>query len=115
MTKLLRKDVLKWIRNLSDGSYRKTTGKLVNKKGNGFCCLGVWADQHGCYWTNQLVPIEPGKEKPNADQTAESLETDLLFGLSQCEQGALIELNDENKTWAKVIEYIKKEILPRTK
>lgn len=118
--KLLRKDVLKWIRNLSDGSYKKVKGQLTNEKGDKFCCMGVWADQHGCYWRERitnpskkvLIPYIPeGKFSPY--QGYESLDVALLFGLTPAEQGQLTDLNDSHTNWKQVIEYIKEIILPR--
>lgn len=121
---LLRKDVLKLIRNLKSGEYRKGKSVLVNTKGTHFCCLGVWADQHGCTWKeelswdnrpSELIPIAKGKTSPPKKQGGDVLQRPLLFGLSFDMQKDLIRLNDGNKTWEPVIEYLKTKVLPKAK
>lgn len=121
---LLRKDVLKWIRNLKSGEYRKGKSELVNPKGTRFCCLGVWADQHGCTWKEGLdwsnrpcvlIPIAKGKTSPPKKQGGDVLQRPLLFGLSFHMQKALVKLNDNNETWGPVIEYLKTKVLPKAK
>jgi hypothetical protein len=126
VAKLLRKDVLKWIRNLSSGSYKKGKGVLVNAKGDRFCCLGVWADQHGCTWQeepaddwtdykSELIPLRKGRVQPQRGQSAGTLESNLAYGLDARVQDTLTELNDKNKSWKEVIAYIKSDILPKAK
>ena len=121
--KLLRKDVLKWIRNLKSGQYRKGKGQLVSPNGSRFCCLGVWADQHGCTWEEYkdwdkvtgLAPIKKGAKAKHVDQRDGTLEKSLLFGLDENDQGMLAEINDKSKGFGKVIAYIQKEVLPKAK
>jgi hypothetical protein len=119
MAKLLRKDVLKWIRNLKDGSYKKTKRTLVSPDGERFCCLGVWADQHGCYWKadsfSRLIPIPPGKKYPSGGQGAGMLKDNISFGLAWTTQTSLARLNDDHKTWKQVIEFIEDKVLPLAK
>jgi hypothetical protein len=119
MAKLLRKDVLKLIRNLKDGSYKKNQKSLVSKDGKRFCCLGVWADQHGCLWdTNNvgdLIPIARNRKTASPDQGAGTLKPNVSFGLGYWEQVKLADLNDSYKSWKRVIAYLKEDILPKAK
>lgn len=120
MAKLLRKDVLKWLKNLKSGQYLKGKCLLVSNDGTRFCCLGVWADQHGATWAkNQdcsgtLIPIPKGMKKPQKDQGEGLLSGKLLLGLEPY-QNDLTSLNDENSTFAEVINYIEVELLPKAK
>ena len=111
--KLLRKDVLKWLRNLKSGRYKKGKDSLVSKNGTRFCCLGVWADQHGCKWNDNWKPLIPGTDKFVIGQGIGSLNYRLAFGLTQYEQWVLADLNDDNRTWKQVIDEIEQHILPR--
>ena len=126
--KLLRKDVLKWIKALSDGSYKKGTGRLVSVDGTKFCCLGVWADMHGATWdeaklfngeTDALIPIPKGRVKQTeAQQKSGAYLKDPLLsrGLNAVVQRELANENDGSKRGFKpVIAYIKKNVLPLAK
>lgn len=126
--KLLRKDVLKWIKALSDGSYKKGKGKLVSNDGTKFCCLGVWADMHGATWdeiklfngeTDCLIPIPKGRVKQTeAQQKSGAYLKDPLLarGLNHATQTELANKNDVGKAgFRRVIAYIKKNVLPLAK
>jgi hypothetical protein len=129
---LSRKMVLKWIRALKSGQYGKGTGKLVSDDGKKFCCLGVWADLHGCTWIERheakcegegfhdtaydLIPVLPGKNMPPKYQRSRSfLKKRLAFGLSEAIQEELATVNDDSKGFGKVIKFIEKNILPKAK
>lgn len=122
--KLLRKDVLKWIKNLQSGRYKKGKSYLVSKDGTKFCCLGVWADIHGATWeegklnsydvSTVLCPIAPGRRKALSSQKSSYLvDPKLARGLQMGMQRSLANLNDESKGFSKVVDLIKKEVLPR--
>lgn len=122
--KLLRKDVLKLIDNLTSGKYVKEQGQLVkiDEKGNsGFCCLGVWADQHGCVWHN-ILSDHIGEWAPSLSNTrldvaqksaTGTLKGKLAFGLEKPMQDRLASLNDANDTWKEVLHYLVDEVLPK--
>lgn len=120
MSELLRKDVLKWIKNLSSGQYKKGRNELVSRDGTKFCCLGVWADQHGATWTENasgLIPIAKGRKNPSYDQDGLLLyDLRLKKGLDVKDQIILGSINDSSMHGFKpVIAYIKKYILPKAK
>lgn len=125
MAKLKRKELLAWIRNLSNGRYRKAKATLVSPKLNGFCCLGVWADMHGCTFEEYLiggqhdgwVPVLPGRAHPEKVQESDTggLSGKAAFGLSEEHQQQLSQLNDHSGSWKPVIRYIKEELLPSAK
>jgi hypothetical protein len=116
----LLEDVVKWIRNLEDGEYVKGRGSLVAEDGKAFCCLGVWADQHGCTWDYKgskkagftILPIPKGKKVIEVGQGEGTLKSELAYGLTQDNQSNLASLNDNKETWFEVIAYIRKNILP---
>lgn len=115
---LKRKDVLKWIDSLTSGQYLKGTGQLVSEDRTQFCCLGVWADQHGCSFRNEgssnspdWVPVK-GK-LVNKNHT--TLHGQLSFGLTRQMQSALIPKNDDNDTWDEVLKFIVTDVLPQAK
>lgn len=123
--KLLRKDVLKWIRALQSGSYKKGNGKLVSPDGTKFCCLGVWADMHGAVWEEFLEwddNVLEMRPKPNDLCKMSKRQTNgilrdrrLTHGLSDDVQNKLTEINDKSRGFGKVVTYIKEKILPRAK
>ena len=123
MAELLKKDVLKWIKALKSGEYKKGSGALVSKDYTKFCCLGVWADLHGAVWedgdgiTNKTpVPISRGRKNPFKKQRDSLLlDPKLRCGLSGYEQRHLAELNDTSKTFVSVIKYIEENIFPIAK
>jgi hypothetical protein len=120
VAKLLRKDVLKWIRVLGSGRYRKGKEKLVSNDGTKFCCLGVWADIHGAVWdgneNKNLVPMAKGREKPVIGQGySYVIDPKLTKGLQQEIQSKLADENDTTKGFRSVIAMIKKEVLPLAK
>lgn len=115
--KLLRKDVLKWIRVLGNGSYRKGKNKLVSNYGTKFCCLGVWADMQGAVWDESsdgnLCPML-GTKKHLEQYDTYLIDPKLSRGLDLQEQGVLARINDDSvRGFKPVIAYIKKEILPK--
>ena len=118
--KLKLEDVVKLIRNLESGEYLKGTGSLVSDDGKNFCCLGVWADQHGCVWhTNKvggLVPMSPNNKRPKHGQSCAVLELGISFGVSIETQTRLASLNDgeseDCEDWGPVIDYLKNTVLP---
>lgn len=114
--KLSRKAVLKWLKNLRNGDYIKGTGRLVSNDGTQFCCLGVWADQHGATWLDRdgyLIPIPKGRARPAIVQSSSTLKDKrLTHGLTPEIQNKLVFLNDDHDTWGRVIDYIEKELLP---
>lgn len=117
---LLKKDVRKLIKNLESGQYAKHTGALTNSKGNAFCCLGVWADQHGATWVRDYdgyKPIPKGKDKPQSGQSASALSSALRFGLPDEIQNDLMRLNDAHPKdkFKAVIQYLKDSVLPKAK
>ena len=113
MVKLLRKDVLKWIRLLKSGQYRKGKGQLVSKDGKKFCCLGVWADMQGAVWEEKFNTLIPFKYKPYPNQLDTLLEDPKLAnGLDYEIQAELAKINDNSKGFSKVIKYIEKNVLP---
>lgn len=116
--KLLRKDVLKWIRLLKSGRYKKGKNLLVQhaKGGDKFCCLGVWADQHGAVWKEDsfgsLIPfLETGKKEPRNTENF-LYNPRLSRGLSEDLQKRLANVNDTTKDFTQVIELIKDQVLP---
>jgi hypothetical protein len=126
--KLLRKDVLKWIRALQSGQYKKGTGKLVSNNGTKFCCLGVWADMHGATWEEKriwngtvecLVPVLKGRKTATVEQNNNGSylhDPKLAKGLDMSMQRELATANDDSTQGFKpVIAYIKKEVLPLAK
>lgn len=124
--KLLRKDVLKWIRALKSGQYRKGTGELVSPDGSKFCCLGVWADMHGAVWEEKfgwddnvcgLTPKPTRQKAVHREQERSEVLKDprLARGLSMDVQNALAETNDASRGFAKVIAKIEKDVLPLAK
>lgn len=123
--KLLRKNILKLIRNLKSGEYRKGTGNLVSVDGKKFCCLGVYADQQGATWdkTNDtylydlgtLLPVAKGKVTPQPSQDNAQLQSWLAGGLTEKMQSTLVELNDNFDDWEPVIKYLKEKVLPKAK
>lgn len=123
MAKLLRKDVLKWIRNLKSGQYKKEKGSLVSIDGTKFCCLGVWADQHGCTWEEGLdwddrvclKPIHKNRNKVHLAQGFKLLHSNLAYGLTEDDQSQLATINDNSKGFSEVINYIERSILLRAK
>jgi hypothetical protein len=120
MGKLLRKDVLKWIRLLKSGQYRKGTGQLVSNDGRKFCCLGVWADMQGAVWEEQCnssIPniLVPLKDKLHPEQSYSFIEDPKLAnGLDIEIQSKLTEINDNSRGFSKVIKYIEDNVLPKT-
>lgn len=114
--KLYLEDVVKLIRNLESGLYKKGEGVLVSDDGTKFCCLGVWADQHGCVWhpndDRELIP-SLSNSKVSAKQGTAKLVPELSFGLETDDQNKLAHLNDGNNDWENVILYLKEEILPK--
>jgi hypothetical protein len=113
MVKLLRKDVLKWIRLLKSGQYRKGKGKLVSKDGRKFCCLGVWADMQGAVWEERHGSLVPLKDKPYSIQFDSILDDPKLAnGLDLEIQAKLSEINDNSRGFSKVIKLIEKDVLP---
>lgn len=115
---LKRKDVLKWIDSLTNGLYLKGRNRLVSGDRTQFCCLGVWADQHGCSFRNEgssnppeWVPVK-GK-LVNEDHT--TLHGQLSFGLTVQMQNALISKNDNHETWDEVLKFIVTDVLPQAK
>lgn len=119
--KLLRKDVLKWIKALKSGQYKKGKETLVSKDGIKFCCLGVWADMHGCTWDDSygsMVPIPRGRKAKTVSQNDSVSflnDSKLARGLDRPHQRELACLNDASVGFKKVIKYIEKEILPLAK
>lgn len=121
--KLLRKDVLKLIDNLTSGEYVKGRGALVfSRKGqpDKFCCLGVWADQHGCVWepdgdsSYSMTPVIQKRGKTvAANSNTASLRPGFTFGLNSEDQQKLASLNDSSESWKEVLHYIVDELLPR--
>jgi hypothetical protein len=113
MGKLLRKDVLKWIRLLKSGQYRKGTGQLVSSDGRKFCCLGVWADMQGAVWEEKCNTLVPLKDKLHPFQLDSILDDPKLAnGLDIEIQAGLAEINDNSRGFSKVIKYIEKNVLP---
>jgi hypothetical protein len=113
MGKLLRKDVLKWIRLLKSGQYRKGKGKLVSNDGKKFCCLGIWADMQGAVWEEKCNTLVPLKNKPYSIQFDTLLEDPKLAnGLDYEIQAGLAEINDNSRGFSKVIKYIEDNVLP---
>lgn len=116
-SKLYLEDVVKLIRNLQSGEYNKGKSLLVSKDGKNFCCLGVWADQHGCVWatnrSKQLIPFLPRMKKPAEFQGVAVLDDPISFGLTGDVQGRLTGLNDNTDGWDAVITYLKNEVLPK--
>lgn len=119
--KLLRKDVLKWIRALKSGSYKKGKERLVSGTGTKFCCLGVWADMHGATWSKEnatLVPVAKGHVKVSKSQAGSSSylnDLKLAKGLDLNQQRDLAHVNDNNGSFGPVIKYIEENILPLAK
>ncbi len=111
--KLHRKDVLKHIDNLTNGQYLKGTGKLVSDDREHFCCLGVWADQHGCVWHKVSEGWIPAKGKLSDTQDTANLEKPISFGLDAIAQSRLASLNDNNSNWDEVLTYLVTEVLPK--
>jgi len=113
----------KWLNDLRSGKYQKTHSHLRDDKG--YCCLGVLcetagvgfnlasktadhnADVAGQMWTMypndfEGMPINEGEEL-----SAMGME---IFGLGQVQHDDLTRLNDENSTFAEVIQYIEENL-----
>jgi hypothetical protein len=123
MTKIdtiTKRQTRKLIRALESGEYRKTKEKLCNKQGTAFCCLGVYADIQGAEWDKDsygnLFPVGNYRQPEDVNSiNIGSLEKKWAGGLSDNTQGKLARINDDNKTFAPVIKYLKDFILPKAK
>lgn len=111
--KLHRKDVLKLIDNLTNGQYLKGKRLLVSDDRQHFCCLGVWADQHGCVWHETTAGWVPAKGKLDDSQDAVTLNRSISFGFDQDVQARLTSLNDSNVSWNEVLQYLVTDLLPK--
>lgn len=105
----------KWVKALRSGEYRQGRGLLVSNSGKSFCCLGVLADIQGCVWGTDawgnLIPFLPKSEKPLSRYGSDMLSPRLgAGGLSKTRQGKLAEMNDSNKTFKEIADYIEKNI-----
>lgn len=104
----------KWVKALRSGLYRQTAGVLANEEGTAFCCLGVLADIQGCLWKDKansdgdLLPINPSSGRIVGD----GLISHRAFsgGLSQDVQNELSQLNDDGKPFARIADWIEKNI-----
>ena len=118
MNKVLKN---KWLRALRSGRYRKTMSRLVNDKGDAFCCLGVLADIQGCVWKEnelgRLHPIMPhGKKLMSSSAFSPDLSCEGGFlrpraagGLNMELQQRLAAMNDKGKTFKQIAKVIEKE------
>lgn len=126
MAKLLRKDVLKLIDNLTSGEYVKGKYRLLRTekgKPDSWCCLGVWADQHGCVWKTvkddgnlppDNIPVRQRGSKTIADNADPGkLSDEFKWGLSDGDLNYLTRYNDNSDTWREVLHYIVDELLPK--
>lgn len=107
---ITKRQTRKLIRALESGNYHKTKGKLCNKQGTAFCCLGVYADIQGATWEkalnhSALIPV-------NNLTIYGFLGDKWAGGLSKKTQNVLAIINDDSRGFKKVIDYLKKKVLP---
>lgn len=100
----------KWVEALESGEYSQTRNKLVNKKGDAFCCLGVLCNiQKGMYWEGETPYNKNGYEIGDMDSLVGWFGNEL--GLDDVDIGQLIDLNDTHKKNFKTIaKYIRENV-----
>lgn len=110
MDTITKRQARRLIKALESGEYKKTKNSLCNKRGDAFCCLGVYADIQGAKWETNLY----GNLYPeNNNENTVLLEYVWAGGLSQDTQIRLAEINDKSRNFNRVIKYLKEEILPK--
>lgn len=105
----------KWLRALRGGQYRQAKGRLANKTGTAFCCLGVLADIQGCLWKDransagELLPVNPKGGNIIGDGVIESPVFD--GGLTNETQRLLASMNDQKGTsFRRLADYIEQNL-----
>lgn len=97
----------KLLKALTSGEYVKGTSRLVTfgtKLPDKFCCLGVLANiQRGVSFDERGQPCYKDDVHPSATY----LPATLAGGITDDGQLKLARLNDQNRTWMKVILFIK--------
>lgn len=109
----------RWLAALRSRKYKKATGTLRARKAGtdevaGYCCLGVLCDitkkrfkvDWVTYLDDSFAITGDGIWRTGA--LPEEIRASLKISLEDHEQ--LVDLNDENKGWRKVIQYIEKKM-----
>lgn len=117
MDTITKRQTRRLIKALESGEYRKMEGHLCNKKGDAFCCLGVYADLQGATWqttdNGRLYPL--GNITTVGIENTATLEEKWAGGLSSDTQAELASINDSNTDFKRVIRYLREAILPKAK
>jgi hypothetical protein len=97
-----------WLKALSSGEYKKTSGQLHNGETDGYCCLGVLCDifhkQTGeGAWGRHRTIFSHGLEMSTVSAPESVLE---WAGVSHQESNDLANINDTSPTFHRVIAYI---------
>lgn len=102
--KLTKEFKSKWLNALSSGRYKKGVGSLKNFSKNTYCCVGV-----ACRMFNISASDLELKGHISEVCPVKVRDTNDYKVVSQ-HQNNLVNLNDNNDTWDKVIAYIKKNM-----
>jgi hypothetical protein len=96
----------KWITALRSGKYKQTKGCL--RDGEGFCCLGV-----GCeiYDPNGWSGNNEGVYTYGRNMIFLPPDIRFLAGISDRQEVDLTALNDNDKSFMEIADYIEREIL----
>ena len=107
----------KWVAALKSGKYEQTTaGRLTNKEGTQFCCLGVLCD---IYLKEMKHPIKNRFHRANAIQQLRVSDDAKIIqvpgrkvltwaGLHHSSTGTLADMNDVGKSFEVIAKYIEK-------
>ena len=97
----------RWLNRLEDPATKKGTGHL--EYNGGLCCLGVLCEVLGL---EKKTFEKVSRYSFKGIRFSSNLSLDLLFDLKITleQQEVLIQLNDDNKTFDKVIDYIEREL-----
>ena len=115
-----------WIAALRSGKYQQCRGTLHAQQG-GFCCLGVALDLTGEKWTDTIDSRMGGDEDGDETETflgfvptGNNKEPHALsdqnvdhYGMTNDEAIRLATMNDAGEPFAKIADYIERDILPR--
>jgi hypothetical protein len=103
-----------WLEALRSGKFEQARG-LLHVRDDGYCCLGVLAEVMGCTWQpiegkSALYPFLDGvlEAQQNNTEIDNYLNDDLLAkaGLTKAQQIELAQMNDKDKTFAEIANYI---------